>query len=974
MIVRNEGRTLEKCLRSVAPHVDEIVIGLAGESTDNTEEIARQFTNKVINVPWTDDFAAARNAVLAHQTGDYVLWLDGDDELINGSKMRSLIADFPQIEAFYWGYDYARDADSGATTCYLVRERLVRRNGRFAWKGPIHEVLMGPADHTRMFVSDILVVHHKPEDKHDSRRNLEILYRQLEVSEPNPDPRILAYLGSENAIRGNLQESILHRQRYIRLSNWDEERYQVTHHLADTYRVLGDYDKALKYDFEAIDILPEWPDAYLGLGETNYARGKYQAAIEWMKAASTKQVPQTMLITNPRDYDYTPSVIIALAYAQLGDYEMSLANALRAYQINPTPELRRHIDLVRAELDGHRLVDAVKTIWEHLGRNDEWLKARHLWDSIPKLVEQVPAIQDLRAKTLDWTAHVDEPELMRERYVNNENWTPMSDEEILDPEFLNYPRMAFALRVARETDAKSILDFGCSDGFIALPLARELGKTSVSGMDLDPRCIQLAEQRVRKWELPNAGFFVGDVMQYKSDVEKFYDLGLAFELIEHVVDPDEFLTNLERSARHIALTTPYLAWGKGREAGWDVPELKPHLRIFDTDDMERMLAPRGRIYNLYRQPWSDTGWIFADYRPGEQTTTSIAIAAMGTPEDWSPREFESSGLGGSETAVIRLSEELANSGAAVTVFGRIDDDQFYRRVRYRRQERFLPAVHHDIFVAWRSPELIDLAPNASLRVLWLHDTDRGESLTPERAAKFDKIICLTQWHKNHLLETYPFLPAEKLVIIPNGVDVERFNDLVKRDPYRVIYSSSPDRGLDIILEHIWPKVVAKVPQATLHTYYGWNNYDKFLHLPGMREYREKVMNLLNSSRGVVQHGRVSQKELAKAFQESAVWLYPTYFTETYCITAVEAQMGGAIPVTNRLAALNETVVSGIDIPGDVHDPQVQASYASAVIDLLGRDDLEPVHQSIRFSAPDFSWASVAEMWLRDVIGDTHARD
>jgi glycosyltransferase involved in cell wall biosynthesis len=643
---------------------------------------------------------------------------------------------------------------------------------------------------------------------------------------------------------------------------------------------------------------------------------------------------------------------------------MSLQNALRAYQINPNKELDQHIGLVKAELTGRRLVEAVKTIWEHLGRNDEWLKARHLWDSIPKAIETFPDLQDLRAKTLEWTAHVEDPQLMVDNYVNNPHWAPMDDRDILDPEFLEYPRVAFALRIARERNAKNIFDFGCADGFVSLALARALPDVAVSGIDLDPRCVKLAMERAAKWKMPNAGFMVDDATKYRSDGEKFWDLGIAFELIEHVVEPNQLLDNLEKSARHIALTTPYLAWGQGRDPKWDEPGLKPHLRIFDLDDMERMLAPRGRIYNLYRQPWNDTGWIFADYEVGEKTDHNIVIAAMGTPEVWSPRSFEKSGLGGSETAVIRLGEEFARAGSAVTVFSRIDDDQYYRGVRYRSEERFLPSVHSDLFIAWRSPELIDTAPNASCKVLWMHDTDRGEALTPERAEKFDFIVCLTEWHKRHLIDMYPFIDPSKFQVIGNGVDPERFLDEVTRDPYKVIYSSSPDRGLDIILEDIWPRVVAKVPQAKLHIYYGWESYDKFLHLPGLREYKQKIMDLLSHSKNVVQHGRVPQDELARAFQESTVWLYPTHFDETFCITAVEAQLGGAVPVTNRRAGLNETVQSGLIIDGDVRDLAVKMAYADSVVDVLKGDEKkrQEMHLMVEHNAPRFGWASVARAW------------
>lgn len=60
MIVKNEEDVLERCLKSVAGLVDEIIIVDTG-STDRTREIATHFTNQIFDFPWQDDFSAARN-------------------------------------------------------------------------------------------------------------------------------------------------------------------------------------------------------------------------------------------------------------------------------------------------------------------------------------------------------------------------------------------------------------------------------------------------------------------------------------------------------------------------------------------------------------------------------------------------------------------------------------------------------------------------------------------------------------------------------------------------------------------------------------------------------------------------------------------------------------------------------------------------------------------------------------------------
>lgn len=974
MIVRNEGRTLQRCLESVAPHVDEIVIGLGGESTDNTEQIARQFTDKVFKIEWTNDFSEARNQVLDRVTGDYFMWLDGDDELVGGEHLRSLIQNNPNIDGFYCGYDYARDEQDN-TVCYLIRERLVRlqdelENRGWRWLGAVHEVLVARGfQEASLLVGEILVKHHKPPNKHEADRNLNILYEQLAAQEPNPDPRILGYLCTENAGRGNFQEAILHGQRFVKVSGWQEEKYQMQHRIADIYRVQGQFKKALDADMLAIQICPSWPDAWYGMAETYHAMGNESAAIEMTKAGATKQVPQTFLIVNPLDYTLHPCVVLAGAYARLGDFESSLANYLKAFEIKPEPLIAQQIELLKKEIHLRKVKDAVLLIREQLGRNDEWLKVRKLYDVIPKHIEHHPAIMETWERSMFQTGHIVEPKIMEEFYTGNPHWQAMPDETVMDPTWRQYPRLKFAIDTARRIGAKTIVDWGCSDGFIALPLAQEV-QARITGFDLDPRCVDLATLRAGRWGV-EARFEVGNVDQIGGWEGPKADLAIFFEVIEHVVDPAKTLERLEKTASHIAMTTPFLSWEGGNIAAWDRLEPKGHLRIFDQYDLEKLLSPRGRIWNLYRQPWSNSGWLFADYQVGAKTDKTIIIGAHGAPEGWNPRTLEENGMGGSETAVIKLSEALVAQGHQPIVYSTIDEPGYYSGVCYRDATHFRPEIRSDLYISWRNPEAADWGINTSKLVLWMHDTDYGDRLTRERAARFHHIVVLSEWHKKHVLTTYPFIPADKLVVIGNGVDLSRFDGKVERNPHKVIYSSSPDRGLDLILEGIWPKIVEAVPDAELHIYYGWNIFDKFAsQYPYLQQFRNKMLRLLANAKNVTQHGRVNQKELAKAFQSSSVWLYPTYFTETYCITAVEAQLGGALPITNHLAALAETVGSGVILPVDVRNPEVQELYAKAVIQALTTplEERESIHKRVMEHAPARSWEEIATDWSKLLEG------
>ena len=87
MIVKDEEKNLANCLESVRGIFDEIVVVDTG-STDRTVEIARSFGANVFDFVWVDSFSAARNEALAHATGDFAFWLDADDVVEPGQRVK----------------------------------------------------------------------------------------------------------------------------------------------------------------------------------------------------------------------------------------------------------------------------------------------------------------------------------------------------------------------------------------------------------------------------------------------------------------------------------------------------------------------------------------------------------------------------------------------------------------------------------------------------------------------------------------------------------------------------------------------------------------------------------------------------------------------------------------------------------------------------------------------------------------------
>jgi glycosyltransferase involved in cell wall biosynthesis len=85
LIARNEESNLPRALRSVREVADEVIVADTG-STDATVEVARQWGASICHFPWCDDFSAARNHAIEQATGDWILWLDADEELLASSR------------------------------------------------------------------------------------------------------------------------------------------------------------------------------------------------------------------------------------------------------------------------------------------------------------------------------------------------------------------------------------------------------------------------------------------------------------------------------------------------------------------------------------------------------------------------------------------------------------------------------------------------------------------------------------------------------------------------------------------------------------------------------------------------------------------------------------------------------------------------------------------------------------------------
>lgn len=342
-------------------------------------------------------------------------------------------------------------------------------------------------------------------------------------------------------------------------------------------------------------------------------------------------------------------------------------------------------------------------------------------------------------------------------------------------------------------------------------------------------------------------------------------------------------------------------------------------------------------------------------------------------EPWLPESIDETGIGGSETCVVNAARCLAQIGWNVEVFATEDRHPNFRDgVTYYHHAAFDPNEPCDVLFVVRKPELFDYDLNARIKVLYLHDATYGEPgsmqyPSPERVDRMDRIFVLSQWHKDTMQEQYPHIPDEKFFVTTNGIDIRRFDrgmrGHVRKDPKRFVYSSSGDRGLEVLLS-MWPLIYKCDPDYRLHLYYGFETWKRIASARGDQQALDRMENVVRMSQhpGIVTHGRVGQARLAEEMAASNLWLYPTWFTETSCITAMEAMASGVRGITTPLAALVETATYARFVEGDCKTPEYQRLFMEQMLEELTQPDFGVRNEAIRSTIQKYDWRRVVATW------------
>ena len=338
--------------------------------------------------------------------------------------------------------------------------------------------------------------------------------------------------------------------------------------------------------------------------------------------------------------------------------------------------------------------------------------------------------------------------------------------------------------------------------------------------------------------------------------------------------------------------------------------------------------------------------------PDEWDDKSIVYFTGSSRLQWGPADIKTKGLGGSETAVARLSNEWVKAGYNVTVYGNCKEGN-HDGVVYKHYSRFKPVDKFNIIILWRGfgMGVLKHVNNYNKLYIDLHDNpSQSYNILYEQKKKIDKIFVKSKFQRDLLDKSI----HNKIHVLENGINVDILDEAIAknivRNPKKLLYTSSYDRGLVEMLKYGFPYIKKHVPDAEFHICYG-------MELIRDKKLKKELTRLLKQD-GVVDHGQMGQEELADLRMTCNILYYVGNWPEIDCLSVKEALYAGLHVVTAHQNVFKERSQYFKTIYGDVSTQAGQEKAAQYVVDLINGKNNESYPKY-----PIKNWETVATKWI-----------
>lgn len=462
---------------------------------------------------------------------------------------------------------------------------------------------------------------------------------------------------------------------------------------------------------------------------------------------------------------------------------------------------------------------------------------------------------------------------------------------------------------------------------------------------------------------PDAIYYIGYHYLYKGDKKKaFYFLKNAFELgnpnIFNLFVRDKEIYNDKLPKVLIPLCYDFEDYDLGKRAC---------LRYIKHNSMDLTVKSWLDIFHLLNH---NNSYTYIGHKVNNKPT--IVFVADGAFKEWNGESIYQEGLGGSETYILEMARNIAKLGDyEVYVYCKCSVTGTFEGVHYRKIEYYIQFLQERVIqtaIISRYSQYVPVTIKNGVENVYLvlHDLTQSGNVLCD-VDKYN-ILCMSEWHQNYYFNRFDEktnigqIIRKNTDVFPNGINIDKYPlNLIEKVKYSFIYSSFPNRGL-IYLLRMFPYIHKLYPEATLNVFCDLNNeYAQAVAKDEMLE----IQNLLDLQKDyITNHGWVSKDVLRGYWLQSEIWLYPCKFTETFCITALEAASSRTLAITNDLGALNNTVSDrGIIIPGDPS----QGEWFATLLKILQRIYKDPLYKQNLINknrkwAESHDWSALAKQF------------
>lgn len=360
----------------------------------------------------------------------------------------------------------------------------------------------------------------------------------------------------------------------------------------------------------------------------------------------------------------------------------------------------------------------------------------------------------------------------------------------------------------------------------------------------------------------------------------------------------------------------------------------------------------------------------------------MRIAFLDTIEDdYTIESVYQKPLGGSSSALCYLAEELAKQQQEVFVLNRTTTPGWSRGVMCLPFYELTPEIRESLDalivlnMAGHGQQMRQMLNPRTKLVLWTqhaHNQPFIQGLQePHEQQVYDGIALVSDWQRDQYHQ-YFGIDLAQMRVLRNAISpafCDRFpppSPILpqKTQPPVLVYTSTPFRGLDILLE-VFPRIRQAVPGTILKVFSSMKVYNM-----SDRDF-EPLYQKCQEMEGIEYIGSVSQPVLANYLQTATALAYPNTFEETSCIAVMEAMASGCQIVTSKWGALPETTAGFaqlIPVTGDWDTYKEQ--FASEMVDAL-KGMMEPnsvaleqhLRQQVNCINQSYRWEVRAQEWL-----------